>query len=182
MWLNWANVLSAFRLFAAIPCAWAIDQQLWPLAAGIYIAAVITDVSDGIIARRYNLVSPLGGLIDHSSDALFVTLLLSALAINGVVPLLLPALVLLSFVQYVLDSDALKGKTLRASQLGRWNGVAYYGMAGIPIGLMWLDTQLIAPDWIMMAGWVLVISTLVSMLDRAQALIRTLRHTGTDKT
>ena len=41
-------------------------------------------------------------------------------------PLVLPGLVAAAFVQYTLDSRALAGQRLRASALGRWNGIAYF--------------------------------------------------------
>lgn len=179
MWLTWANGLSAIRLAAALPCAWAIVEAQWLIAACLFIIAVITDFADGYVARRFDMESALGGLIDHSIDATFVTAALGAFAIRDAVPMILPVLVAASFIQYVLDSNALTGRALRSSFLGRWNGIAYYGLAGIPIGLALLGINLISPDWIMAAGWILVASTVVSMLDRAQALIRHLVDRGT---
>jgi phosphatidylglycerophosphate synthase len=174
MWLTWANGLSAIRLIAAGPCAWAIVESQWLMAACLFMIAVITDLADGYVARRFDMESALGGLIDHSIDAIFVTVALGAFALRDALPMILPLLVAISFIQYVLDSNVLTGRALRSSFLGRWNGIAYYGLAGIPIGLALLEINLIAPGWIMAAGWILVASTVVSMLDRAQALIRQL--------
>jgi len=172
MWFTWANGLSAIRLVVAGPCAWAIVEAQWTIAACLFIVAVATDFADGYVARRFGMESALGGLIDHSIDATFVTVTLGAFALRDGIPIILPLLIAASFIQYVLDSKALSGRALRSSVLGRWNGIAYYGLAGIPIGLAWLEIRLIAPGWIMAASWILVASTAMSMLDRAQALIR----------
>lgn len=51
---------------------------------------------------------------------------LAALVARGEVPWPLPGLVALAFVQYVIDSRADRGARLRASVLGRWNGIAYF--------------------------------------------------------
>lgn len=174
MWFTWANGISAIRLVAALPCAWAIIEAQWGIAAILFVIAAITDFADGYVARRFDTESALGGLIDHSIDAVFVTVILGAFALRAAVPLILPVLVAASFIQYVLDSNALSGRALRSSFLGRWNGIAYYVLAGVPIGLALVEFSFISAAWIMLVGWILVASTIVSMLDRAQALIRQL--------
>ena len=171
-WLTWANALSVLRLLITLPCAYMIVHGLWGLATPLFAIAVVTDVFDGIVARRRGEASTLGGLLDHSIDALFVTTTLAALTIIQLVPALLPPLVMASFVQYVWDSKALSGAPLRASALGRWNGIGYYVLVGIAVvthALMidWPTTELITS-----LGWLLVASTLTSMGDRGYALWR----------
>jgi hypothetical protein len=80
-------------------------------------------------------------------------------------------LVAAAFLQYVLDSRALAGRRLRASGLGRANGVAYFVLLGIPVvqgalGLAWP-----AAETVRALGWLLVASTLLSMGSRAAALL-----------
>jgi len=172
MWFTWANGLTALRLAGIAPGAWAVYAGHWLLAAGIFVMAVLTDLADGPVARRFNHASPAGGLFDHATDALFVAVTLAALAATGYVNAILPGLVAVAFVQYVLDSRALAGAVLRTSLIGRYNGIAYYVLAGIPIireaaGLGW------PPDpWVAAFGWLLVITTVASMADRALALLR----------
>jgi hypothetical protein len=71
-----------------------------------------------------------------------------------------------------VDSKSLAGRPLRASRLGRWNGIAYYVAVAVPIvrdtlGWSWPGAALVW--WIAAA---LVAATLVSMADRALALWR----------
>jgi phosphatidylglycerophosphate synthase len=118
------------------------------------------------------VASSLGGLLDHSADALFCSVGLGALAWVGVVPAPLPFLVAAAFLQYVLDSRSIAGRPLRASFLGRWNGVFYFALVGIPVvrdalGFAWPGAGLVTA-----IGWVLVGSTLASMGDRAWALLK----------
>ena len=131
-----------------------------------------TDLLDGPVARRFGEASPLGGLLDHGADAALVVAGLGALALRGALPALLPVLVAAAFLQYVLDSRALAGRRLRASGLGRANGVAYFVLLGIPVvqgalGLAWP-----AAETVRALGWLLVASTLLSMGARAGALLR----------
>lgn len=172
MWLTWANGLTAVRLIGIVPAAWAVCAGRWWLAAAIFAVAVVTDLADGPVARRFNHASPGGGLFDHTTDALFVATVLAALAATGYVNVFLPMLVVLAFLQYVLDSRALAGAVLRTSLIGRYNGIAYYVLAGIPIvreaaGLAW------PPDsWVAALGWLLVLTTVASMADRGLAVLR----------
>ena len=121
------------RLLAAPLLAAAILQQEFVLASSLLALAVVTDLLDGRVARRYGEVSPLGGLLDHATDATFVSIGLAALAWQGVVPGPLPVLVAAAFIQYTLDSRALQGSALRASALGRANGIAYFVILGTPL-------------------------------------------------
>ncbi|MEJ2130507.1 MAG: hypothetical protein P8Y95_02525, partial [Gammaproteobacteria bacterium] len=91
------------------------------------------------------------------------------------VPGPLPVLVLVSFAQYVLDSRALAGQPLRASPLGRWNGIGYFVVAGAAIVRYALDLPWPPAQWILAAGWLLVVSTVLSMADRGYALLRARR-------
>jgi phosphatidylglycerophosphate synthase len=172
MWLTAANLLSLYRPVAALLCAYTITADAWFYAALIYLTAVVTDLADGSIARRLNQATPLGGLIDHSSDALFVVFMLGFWASQGLIPFALPLLIIFAFTQYVLDSKVLAGQSLRTNHLGRWNGIAYFALAGIPIGINWLGLPAILLDAIPWLAWLLVISTCLSILDRAQTLYR----------
>lgn len=168
MWFTWANLLTALRLLITVPCAMAIVSGSWPLAATLFAIAVATDLLDGPLARRLNHASPVGGLFDHATDALFVTCALGALAMAGYVTWILPALVAAAFIQYALDSRALAGKHLRTSMIGRMNGIAYFFAAGTPIvkealALTWPDASLIQG-----LAWLLVATSIVSMSDRAR--------------
>ncbi len=172
MRLTIANGLTATRLLAIGPSAWAIATNRWGLAGGLFTLAVLTDLADGPMARRFHHASPAGGLFDHATDALYVSACLAALAAGGYLNVWLPALVLLAFAQYLADSRALAGAELKTSFLGRNNGIAYYVLTGIPVmrealGLAW------PPDaWIAALGWLLLITTLASMGDRALAVLR----------
>ncbi len=170
--LTVANALSAVRLVAAPACAWATLALHWPLAAGLFWLAVATDLLDGPVARRRGEASALGGLVDHATDAFFCTCVLAALATRGLAPAALPVLVAAAFVQYTLDSKALAGKALRTSRIGRYNGIAYFILAGIPITRNGLGWEWPPDGVVLMMGWALVATTFVSMADRLRALLR----------
>jgi len=174
--ITWANVLSALRLIITLPCAYSIWTGSWRAAATLFVVAVVTDVFDGIVARRRGEVTVFGGLLDHTVDALFVTATLGALAGLAVVPMVLPPLAIASFAQYVWDSKALSGAPLRASVLGRWNGIGYYAIVGTVVVRHALELTWPTQFVISLTAWGLVVSTLLSMGDRAYALWRIRRR------
>jgi phosphatidylglycerophosphate synthase len=170
-----ANALTALRLVCGPLLVVALLDGASLLAAALFWLAVATDLLDGRVARRFGESSALGGFLDHLTDAAFVSLGLAALVLRGEAPALLPALVALAFVQYVLDSRVVVGSRLRASALGRWNGIAYFVPIGTVVvrdalGLGWPGAGVVRA-----LGWALVLTTLLSMADRLRALSRARR-------
>ena len=165
-----ANSLSLSRLFIAPVIAWIILSDWWLTASFFLLLAILSDLLDGPIARKKGQETSTGGLLDHSCDALLIAVLLFVLNKTHGIPLLLPILVLGSFLQYVLDSKALSGHKLRTSFLGRSNGIAYYILASICIfsqaaGIDQLD------KFFIIFAWILIASTLVSMSERLWTLL-----------
>ena len=168
--LTLANSLSIFRLVVAPVLAWMILSNRWLTASFLLILAILSDIFDGRIARRKKQDSAFGGLLDHSCDAFLVAVLLFVLSKTHGIPLFLPLLVLVSFLQYVLDSKALSGHKLRTSFLGRSNGIAYYVLASICIFTEGLGINFSGNLFIVFA-WVLISSTAVSMSERLWTLL-----------
>lgn len=171
--MNWANGLTALRLAAAPAAGWFTATEHWLAALLLWALAIVTDVFDGIVARRFGAASSSGGLFDHGTDCAFVTFTLGGLASVGWIPWLLPALVPLAFIQYMLDSKALAGQPLRTNFIGKSNGIGYFAVAGVvivPNALGWWDWL---PTMLGEAfAWLLVATTLLSMGER---LLLTLR-------
>lgn len=73
--MNLPNKLSLLRIIMVplfvvayfLPYVWAIF-----VAVGIFIVACLTDFLDGFIARKYNLVTDLGKLLDPIADKMLV--------------------------------------------------------------------------------------------------------------
>ncbi len=168
--LTLANSLSLFRLIIAPVTVWNIISGWWLTASFLLILAILSDLLDGPIARKKGQESAAGGLLDHSCDAILVAVLLFVLTKTHEIPLLLPVLVILSFLQYVFDSKALTGQRLRTSFLGRSNGICYFVLASLCIFTEALEINL--PDYfIVNFAWILITSTLLSMSERLWTLV-----------
>lgn len=168
---NLPNLLSITRALLAPVAFWVILEGHWLYASIILLVALVTDLADGKLARHWSQTSALGGFLDHASDAILVTCVLAALAILDIVTPVLPVLVAAAFTQYTLDSKALHGQPLRASKLGRYNGVLYFIVSGFPIMQPVAGLVLLTPQYVMWFSWLLVATTSLSMVDRGYALL-----------
>lgn len=178
-----ANLLTALRLLLVLPVARAIADPgfLPPTWLALMLAiAISTDYFDGRVARWRGTASPGGQLFDHATDFLFVTSGLAGAAFAGLVTPVLPALIVVAFFQYVIDSYFFyHQKQLRMSSLGRLNGILYF----VPLLMIACARQPLPqplPDWlpriVFLFGWLLVLSTVLSILDRAMAPLRAHHH------
>ncbi len=164
---TWANLLTGLRLASIPPLLWCMNEGAWLWASLLFVGAALSDYFDGRLARRYNQASSIGGVIDHATDAIFVSLACFVAASLGFVPLVLSIVIIAAFVQYLLDSKALAGQQLKASQLGRYNGIAYFVIVGIITighGIGWWPWLAQLTYWL---GWLLVATTAMSMASRA---------------
>lgn len=85
---NLPNVLTMFRIALIVPFMYFTQREVDdPASAGnlwsfwIFVAASVTDWVDGILARRWNLVTPLGKLLDPLADKLLIASALIMLAV-----------------------------------------------------------------------------------------------------
>ena len=174
-WLTCANGVTSIRLLLAPLLVWAVARHRVELGAVVFILAVATDLADGRIARSRGEASALGGVLDHATDALFVSIGLAAYAFRGATPSLLPPVIALAFIQYALDSRALAGHPLRTSRIGRSNGLAYYVLLGLLVLRDAVEGGGSDSIFLYGLGWVLVLTSLVSMVDRGLAWTSTRR-------
>src|SRR6476646_594332 len=169
-----ANALTAVRLLWVVPTAAALARPdlLAPgVVALLLCVAIATDYLDGPIARRTGTASAKGQLFDHTTDCLFVTAGLAGAAIAGSITPILPVLIPFAFGQYVVDSYVWhRQRQLRASVLGRWNGILYFvpivliTAARLPFPAGFASLLRLAAR---VLGYLLVASTVASVIDRA---------------
>ena len=86
---NVANIITVVRILMAPVFIWLLledDGELGYLryiAAGLFVLAIVTDTVDGILARRQNLVTDFGKILDPIADKVLIGGALVALSILG---------------------------------------------------------------------------------------------------
>lgn len=165
------NTLTIIR-FLLIPII------IWSCAVGNYIATIIlltlsglTDILDGTIARKYNLITDFGKLMDPLADKLTQISLLTTLFIKGFIPIWILIIVVLKEFCMVSGASFLYGKELVVSS--KWYGklatVLFYIAMVISLVLQQLNTMIdkdltsiIKANYI--TYYIAVIMTLVSLI------------------
>ncbi|KAB8254694.1 hypothetical protein BDV32DRAFT_142641 [Aspergillus pseudonomiae] len=88
------NILTMTRLVAAPLVGYFLVHDYHQAALALFAYAGITDLVDGYIARRYNLQTVVGTIIDPMADKLLMTIGVACLAVNGSIPVWLAVIIL----------------------------------------------------------------------------------------
>ena len=84
---NIPNILSTIRLLLAFVSAYLFYKESNLVASILYGVAGVTDIIDGAVARKYNLTSMFGKIVDPLADKLLVGLGMLVLCIKKCIPL-----------------------------------------------------------------------------------------------
>ena len=89
------NVLSFIRLAGVPLFLWLVlgpHQDMW--AVVVIVVASLTDFADGRLARAWHQVSRLGQVLDPIADRVYIAAVIIALAVRGILPWVLVALLI----------------------------------------------------------------------------------------
>ena len=132
----------------------------------LFIIASLTDFLDGYIARKYNLVTDFGKLVDAIADKILVNSVLIILAAQGFIHPIIPVIVIIrdSVVNSIKMLAASKGKVVAAIKSGKIKTACL--MVGIVLTLFYnLPFEL----WNISVGKVLLfIATILSITSGVQ--------------
>ena len=176
--MNLPNKLTMFRMFLIIPfilvllgghAGWfgADNSSVadW-IALGIFIIASLTDLADGKIARKYNLVTTFGKFMDPLADkllvcaALIVLIELSRIPAWVVVLIISREFIISGFRLVAADAKVV----IAASYWGKFKTTFQMIMVCLMIvnlGAVWPWMQVLT-DIIM---WIALVLTIVSLVD-----------------
>ncbi len=187
--VNLANLLTGARLLLVPAVASALIAERFRLALGIFLVCGVTDLLDGLIARRRRQRTAVGFYLDPIADKLLMATSFVVLAIVKVIPGWLTVLVISRDV-FILSGSVLvlllvgsggvgatrlsKGNT--AVQVGT---VLYFLAAGAFPGLFPRVVPGGAEGISRAVVWLCAASTLLSGVQYLFLGIRTLSRTGT---
>ncbi|KAI6116813.1 CDP-alcohol phosphatidyltransferase-domain-containing protein [Pisolithus croceorrhizus] len=80
------NLLTMSRILACPVLGWSILQDNFYLATGLLVYAGLSDLVDGFLARRFNMRSVLGTILDPAADKTLMTTLTVTLTMKGLLP------------------------------------------------------------------------------------------------
>ena len=163
MSLNIPNLLSISRLFLVFPLILFLEINK---PFNVFILIVIgglTDYFDGLIARKFNLKTRLGAILDPLSDKVFYLIPLVFLCKNNIIPFW--SITLILFRELIISS--LRNITkdgLPASQLGKFKTFFFFISVITffsPLKISFLNNLALIFYWI---GFILTFVTLFGYL------------------
>jgi len=84
--LNLPNAISLSRILAVPIVIWLIISDRMAAAFWLFLAAAISDAVDGVIAKKFNQTTTLGGYLDPIADKVLLTGSYVAMAVHGFLP------------------------------------------------------------------------------------------------
>ncbi|MGY4860157.1 CDP-diacylglycerol--glycerol-3-phosphate 3-phosphatidyltransferase [Cryobacterium sp. AP23] len=163
---NWnlPNIITVVRILLAPLFFWMLladngaDGALRWWAAVLFIVAIATDGVDGAIARRYNLVTDLGKLLDPIADKILTGAALIGLSILAELPWWVTVLILVREIGITVFRFAmLSDRVIPASRGGKLKTIAQ----SVAISLALLPLWLVLGDWI---HWVNTITMTIALV------------------
>lgn len=121
---NLPNTISLLRI-GVIPVLFALllspGRAMSLLIASLFIAAALTDLLDGYIARRYQIVTTMGKFLDPIADKLIVNTAMILLIPIGRIPAWIVALIVIRdfAVDGMRSVASSSGLVIQASPLGK---------------------------------------------------------------
>jgi len=169
---NWSapNIITIVRIFFAPVFIWMLlnaggdinDPLRW-WAAILFVVGMGTDGLDGWIARRFNLITDLGKILDPIADKILIGGALIALSILGELPWWVTGLILLREVgitvyRFVVISD----RVIPASRGGKIKTIPQFlaiTLALMPLAAVWGDGMNVVNIIFMWAATIITVLT-----------------------
>jgi len=84
--MNLPNILTVFRLLLVPVFSYLYTIEVYGWALIVFLAAALTDLLDGYLARKHNQITDFGKLADPLADKLMTLTMLYHLCADGYVP------------------------------------------------------------------------------------------------
>ncbi len=182
---NIANIITVVRIFMAPVFIWLLLSDGGELgiariaAAVLFVIAIVTDTVDGILARRQNLVTDLGKILDPIADKVLIGGALVALSILGELPWWVTAVILVRELGITAFRFAvLRSRVIPASSGGKLKTV----LQAVAISLYLFPLASWLGDWMLVvAAIVMGAALVVTVVTGADYLWKAWRSTRGDR-
>ncbi|MBO4848710.1 MAG: CDP-alcohol phosphatidyltransferase family protein [Clostridia bacterium] len=144
------NILSCLRVAMVIAFIILFTKQQYLVCLILYVAAFLTDVLDGYLARRFNWVSDFGKLVDPFADKFMLIAALACLLSIGKFPWYLLAVLVVKELLMVVGGLIMLRKKKVAVYADIWGKAAtFLFFASITLTLVNLAFNGFIPEWVL---------------------------------
>ncbi len=177
---NIANIITVVRIFLAPLFVWLLFADnhefgvMRYIAAGLFILAIATDSIDGLLARRQNLVTDFGKLLDPVADKILTGSALVTLSIIGDLWWWVTILILVrEFGITAFRMAVVRDRVIPASSGGKLKTVAQ----AIAISFYLVPLWLLFGDWVHWVNAVLMaIALALTLISGIEYIVKALRY------
>ena len=118
---NIPNILTVLRIIFIIPFVISVSNNNYALAGIVLVISGVSDLFDGIIARKYGQITKLGKMLDPTADKL--TLMAVMICFGIKFPKIFPFMILLIVKEIImLVAGAVLLKRKLTPPAARWYG------------------------------------------------------------
>lgn len=172
------NIITLGRILLVPVIIWAIAANQMTIAFVIFLVAGLSDAVDGFLAKRFNMSSELGALLDPLADKALLVSIYVALGIWGAVPRWIVILVVsrdLMIVSAVIISWLIgKPIPMKPLMVSKLNTVAQVAFAALVLAALGFGLSPEPFDIILMAC-----VTVLTLLSVSLYLVEWVRHMST---
>ena len=148
------NIITLGRIMLVPVIVWAIVSSQMEVAFAVFLIAGVSDAVDGFLAKRFNMRSELGALLDPLADKALLVSIYVALGIKGAIPGWIVILVVsrdIMIVAAVIVSWLFdKPVAMKPSMVSKLNTVAQVAFAALVLASLAFGFQLKPYDVILM--------------------------------
>jgi cardiolipin synthase len=168
------NLICFIRILMAVPAVQALTGGEYALAFWICVAAGLSDMLDGWLAKHFNWSSEFGKNLDPVADKLFIVTVFVTMIVIGMVPLWLGVLVILRDVWigvgawiYKVLYGPVEGHPTAVSKVNTAVQIAYVAALLAAAAAAWF------PQWLApVLAWATLVTTVVSGVHYTAIYIR----------
>ena len=161
---NIANLITVLRILVAPLFVWLVvmddgaDSAARWFAGLLFVAAIATDGIDGALARRRNLITNTGILLDPIADKVLIVGALGALWWVGELPLWVVLVIVVRELGItVFRFVALSDRVIPASRGGKLKTI----VQAVTLSSWLIPTWVILGSWVFVLNWVLMAGVVV---------------------
>ena len=172
------NLITLARILAVPVILWAITSGEMRIAFALFLAAGLSDLVDGYLAKRFGMATELGAYLDPLADKAMIVSIYVALGIVEAIPRWLVILVVSRDIMIVgavivswLFGKPIPMKPLMVSKLNTVFQVAFAALVLASVGFRFDSTPY---DWILMG-----LVTIFTLLSVSFYLVEWARHMST---
>lgn len=170
------NTLTIIRFLLIPIILYSVFSGNYLIALALFTISGITDIADGFIARKFNLISNFGKLMDPLADKLTQISMLAILVIKNMIPTWILVIVVLKEIAMVCGASFLYGKDVVV--YSRWYGKLATVLFYLAIVSSLLIKQFEVNSWITYIDLYLYYLALVTTLFALVMYIKTIYSKG----